>query len=354
MDLHILGGFLGSGKTTAIASALKVLLAQGRRIGVITNDKGRHMVDTAFLGMSGVPIAEVPGGCFRCNYGDFQERIAELQREARPDVLFAESVGSCVDLVGPVLTPLTALSLDGGPPRVTYTVFADIRLLRRYLAGLALPFSDNVVYIFAQQLEEAGIVVANKADLVSDEVGRTVMAQLSQRFPKKALLLQTSLTPDGVMPWLELLANPRPLPPALALDYGPYVAGAAELAWFDERLRFTPPSGQARATVVRVLDAILGGLRRENHPLAHLKVAVQDAAGLAKLSFTEPDGADWQAAVPALDGGGPVTLLVNARVQMEPGALQALIAQALADTLGRAGIAFTTTGPTAYAPQVPT
>ena len=41
MDLHVIGGFLGSGKTTAIINALKITTAHGMRAGVITNDKGR-------------------------------------------------------------------------------------------------------------------------------------------------------------------------------------------------------------------------------------------------------------------------------------------------------------------------
>ena len=124
------------------------------RVGVITNDKGHYQVDTAFLGTADIPTAEVPGGCFRCNYGDFLERIAQLQQQARPEVLFAESVGSCVDLVGPVLLPLAALSKNGA--RVTYSVFVDIRLLRRHLAGLPLPFSDNITYIFGNCSAKVG------------------------------------------------------------------------------------------------------------------------------------------------------------------------------------------------------
>ena len=53
MDLHVVGGFLGSGKTTAIVSALHTLIAAGQRVGVITNDKGRFLVDTAFIGSTG-------------------------------------------------------------------------------------------------------------------------------------------------------------------------------------------------------------------------------------------------------------------------------------------------------------
>ncbi len=54
MDLRVVGGFLGSGKTTAIVSALHTLIAAGQRVGVITNDKGRFLVETAFIGSTGV------------------------------------------------------------------------------------------------------------------------------------------------------------------------------------------------------------------------------------------------------------------------------------------------------------
>jgi len=38
MQLHIIGGFLGSGKTTAIIGAARYLADKGLHVGVITND----------------------------------------------------------------------------------------------------------------------------------------------------------------------------------------------------------------------------------------------------------------------------------------------------------------------------
>ena len=351
MDLHVVGGFLGSGKTTAIINALKIVLAEGRRVGVITNDKGHYQVDTAFMGTADVPTAEVPGGCFRCNYGDFLERITQLQQQARPEVLFAESVGSCVDLVGPVLLPLRALGEQDGA-RVTYSVFADIRLLRRYLAGMPLPFSDNVSYIFAQQLEEANILVINKADLLPEK-GEAVLQQARHRFPDKTLLLQTSLTLEGVAPWLALLHTAPPLPPALALDYGPYIAGSAELAWLDEQVTFIPLPGTERATIVRLIATILADLRQVAYPVAHLKFFIRDAHRGIKLSFTTLDeGTAWESDLPERLCA-PVTVLINARVQMAAEDLRALIAAALQKTLADAGVPYRSTGATAFAPRVP-
>lgn len=46
---HLVGGFLGSGKTTAIIQACKRLLQTGQKVGVITNDQGKYLVDTAFF-----------------------------------------------------------------------------------------------------------------------------------------------------------------------------------------------------------------------------------------------------------------------------------------------------------------
>ena len=49
MNLHLVGGFLGSGKTTAIISAARLLMASGKRVAIITNDQGKYLVDTAFF-----------------------------------------------------------------------------------------------------------------------------------------------------------------------------------------------------------------------------------------------------------------------------------------------------------------
>ena len=57
MDIHVVEGFWGSGKTTAIINALKTMLKAGRRVGVITNDKGRYPEDSTFFCTAGVPIA---------------------------------------------------------------------------------------------------------------------------------------------------------------------------------------------------------------------------------------------------------------------------------------------------------
>ena len=49
----MIGGFLGAGKTTSVARLAERLTSAGRRVGLITNDQGSELVDTAMLRSKG-------------------------------------------------------------------------------------------------------------------------------------------------------------------------------------------------------------------------------------------------------------------------------------------------------------
>src|SRR5262245_36691175 len=102
----MLGGFLGAGKTTAVSKLAHHLTSQGRRVGLITNDQGSELVDTAMLASHGFPVEEISGGCFCCRFNSLIEAAKKLSVENRPDVFIAEPVGSCTDLVATVTYPL--------------------------------------------------------------------------------------------------------------------------------------------------------------------------------------------------------------------------------------------------------
>ena len=80
MKIHLLSGFLGSGKTTAIQQASHALIQQGIKTGVVTNDQGEELVDTAFLKNNNLTTLEVTGGCFCCNYEKLSSAIKTLDR----------------------------------------------------------------------------------------------------------------------------------------------------------------------------------------------------------------------------------------------------------------------------------
>ena len=49
IDLVLVGGFLGAGKTSLLFEMAKRLNKQGKKVGLITNDQASELVDTSFL-----------------------------------------------------------------------------------------------------------------------------------------------------------------------------------------------------------------------------------------------------------------------------------------------------------------
>ncbi len=121
----MLGGFLGAGKTTTLLRLALSLQRKGLRVGLITNDQGRELVDTAMLRSLGFATEEISGGCFCCRFNSLVEAADKLTEASAPDVIIAEPVGSCTDLVAaartgtgcgvpcPVMCPRCAMTSAG-------------------------------------------------------------------------------------------------------------------------------------------------------------------------------------------------------------------------------------------------
>ena len=352
MRLHLVGGFLGSGKTTAIGSACELLRSRGRRPAVVTNDQGEVLVDTRLLAGAGIPTAEVIGGCFCCRYPELVERIAALAA-AGAEHLFAEAAGSCVDLVRTVLNPLLRrreVALEA----VTLSVLADARLLADYLAGRPLPWSLPALhYLFERQLAEASLLVATKVDLLAPaardqaQVAATgqpategdreqLAATLQAGFPRQRLLLQDSRTAQGVAGWLDLLEmDSQVATSGVEVDYKKYGAAEAALAWNDREVELSGVEGRATEAARAVIDGVAAALQRRRAAVGHLKFLIRDHYRDARVSITGADlprydahGTTWHDQLPPL-AGDRVTMIVNARVEMDAADLERLIDDAV-------------------------
>src|ERR1700759_1530637 len=162
----MIGGFLGAGKTTAVGALAKRLTEAGQRVGLITNDQGSELVDTATLRARGFAAEEIPGGCFCCRFNSLVEASERLTEETQPDVFIAEPVGSCTDLVATVSYPLRRMygeQFSVAP----FSVLVD-PVRAEHVLGLAegKKFSEKVLYIYRKQLEEADLIVISKSDSV--------------------------------------------------------------------------------------------------------------------------------------------------------------------------------------------
>ncbi len=330
MKIFLVGGFLGSGKTTAILQAALSLKEQGRKAGIITNDQGEQLVDTGFLRGHEIAVKEVTGSCFCCNFQELVNSIHVLRekRTALPDAIFAESVGSCTDLAATVANPLFHFNklMD-----ITISVFADVRLLSIYLQNHKRVFHQNINYIYEKQLEEADIIVVNKIDLFNQEQLSQAKQLIEKEFPGKTILYQSSLTGDGVQQWLTTLLNYPPrssFKRSLELDYDKYADGEARLAWMNEEIDIVTKDKNAVAVGRMLLNMIHTKIYQEKYPIGHLKFLIRERQWYKKISFTlamQTEDPDWQEDILT----NHVTFLVNARVETEPADLKGIVADAI-------------------------
>ncbi len=331
LKLFLVGGFLGSGKTTAIQQATLFLQKNNRKVGVITNDQGTQQVDTQFMKGQNIPSEEVAGGCFCCKYNDLEKRMKSLRFKERPEIIFAESVGSCADLAATVINPL--LSFNPYEYQIVLSVFADIRLLIRFLQSEKDIFYDNVNYIYEKQLEEADILVVNKTDLLSSEQFYKAKQLIDEEYGDKIILYQNSLSAENIEKWVNLICdefNNNALRPSLEMDYDMYGAGEAELAWLDEEIGIVSENNTAVSAGYLLIRKIYDKIVSRGYSIGHLKFLLDNGQKQQKISYTSIAGAEIPE--PAIAETGRIIILINARVQVDPERLEEIVEEAIHET----------------------
>lgn len=359
MDLHLVNGFLGSGKTTGIIAATKHLIRQGKLVGIITNDKGQFQVDKAFYERSDIPTRQVTGGCFRCSFSEFEEMVAELQDAVSPDVIFAESVGSCVDLVNTVFGPLQKIERIK-VRMTTYSVFTDSRLFQIWVQNEPLPFSDQVNYLFEKQIEEGRILILNKFDLLTEEDKAEIFALARQKFPNKIIFLQNSMHESDVLPWLNTLKKEvgEPIRPEFQVDYPRYKAGEQEMAWLDKKLTLkSAMPEEIRPALIEMINQLLSALQSEGIFVAHIKFLIGTSPQHIKISFTtadfleQPVHTTWIDSIPDVQSGA-LTVVLNARLSMNAQVFHEKVNLVVKNIAGYAGINVDCEDGSAYNPEM--
>ncbi len=325
----MIGGFLGAGKTTLISKLARRFQADGKHVCIVTNDQAAGLVDTELLRGEGLDVNEVAGSCFCCNFNGLTDAMAEFETRQRPDVVLAEPVGSCTDLVATIALPMMQRmgeQFDHSPYAVVLKPSHALRILASGQTG----FSPKAEYIFRKQLEESEIVLINRIDELSDEQVQSLRNHIDEQYPGRKMICISALTGENLDQLYEALhGSAAPRDRLMDVDYDVYAEGEAELGWLNATANFTSQNKFSLDDLaVNTVDAIRDKLSQIDAEPAHLKILCSSAATVSVANLVSSDTAPMLS-VASDSWVGEAKMVVNARVCLAPESLRPLVEEIL-------------------------
>jgi G3E family GTPase len=316
--IAIVGGFLGAGKTTLLINLAKHYQQQGKSVAIIMNDQGEVLVDTQFSRQMGFDTAEVLKGCFCCKFPELIDNARKLVLANRPDIIMAEPVGSCTDLLATVVAPLVVL-LDS--TRISDEVEDEGSL---------------GAYLRKHQVQEAEVIVLSKTDLVAADEMDGLLKIIKEMNPGARVIPYSGLSKQGVVEIAELLVSKdKSLKRPVDVDYELYAQAEAELGWYNGSYEFElPGETDTYDLATKILYNVAQSF--ENGQIAHVKLLLDSPTSSMKMSLVFSD-----IGVDGVKGGrkakGKVSLNMNARVISTPDRLREIMRRSVVSVLERSG-----------------
>lgn len=350
----MIGGFLGAGKTTTIGRLASHYVAQGKNVALVTNDQAYDLVDTHTLRAQGFQVGEVPGACFCCKFDDLIDTVGALSDERTPDIVIAEPVGSCTDLVATVIQPMRELFGDRFEMGPLVVLLKPVHGKKILAEQKGKGFSPKAEYIFLKQLEEADAIAVNKIDRLSEQEQQELISLIERRFENVSAFGISAREGSGFEQLVDACEQPpRSRDGMMDVDYVTYAEGEAELGWLNCQTKAeSNEKFDLDGLVLKMVERIGSGLKSAGCEIAHLKVLGQTlndsaVANLVGSSVESELSLASEIKTMAAD------LLVNARVAASPEQLETMVNEVTNELSAELGVNLTVGNMQSFRPGKP-
>ncbi len=177
LDVFVLTGFLGSGKTTF----LRKILAQTEDLSgtaVIVNEFGQVGIDGRLLERQGLQLVELVNGCICCSLVyELSSVLLEISSQKSIRRVFIEATG--------LAEPDSLVSLLEAGDLADRVFFRGIISV---LDARLWNIRNNIGPFFMNQLKGAAVIILNKIDLVGVSESSRIMSEIIQELPGRRVL----------------------------------------------------------------------------------------------------------------------------------------------------------------------
>lgn len=178
MDMFIVAGFLGSGKTTLVLSVISRYIERtGKKVVVIVNDFGTVGIDGTVMTKYGLQVKELASGCICCTLGpDLLQTMAEIQQNIAPDLIVIEPTG----VADPEAIVLCMDHYTGKKPSIRSAVIVDAARFQVIMKAMGRPLTA--------QVKSADLILINKMDIVDEAALKGIESALREINPVKPII----------------------------------------------------------------------------------------------------------------------------------------------------------------------
>jgi hypothetical protein len=187
-----------------------------------------------------------------------------------------------------------------------------------------------------KQQEEADYLVIIKIDLLSPNELVCLKTEVASAWPDIKMLEISALKNIGVLEWISTVsAMADSGQKVIEVDYDLYAKGEAELGWLNASvslIELKPANWDVFAR--RIMEQIRNELASLSAEIGHLKILLSNSSGQIVANLTD------NSEKPAIknnigESAGTASLILNARVHLEPGILKSIVERSIETVAGQ-------------------
>ncbi|MCL2862534.1 MAG: hypothetical protein FWE54_00295 [Methanimicrococcus sp.] len=194
----VIGGFLGTGKTTAIKELGRMFSAAGKTVTYFTNEVGEVVLDGDLMNYD-IETKEVTMACVTCNIKEAMTAVIDrLITQISPDILFIEPKETMSPLV--VQDGLSKHFIRYKDGTIVFAPLFTLIDCSRFFSNI-----KEKKRITFDQISVSEVIVLNKTDLVKPNELKMISESIKQINPASIILENTCENEDGLKKMLELI-----------------------------------------------------------------------------------------------------------------------------------------------------
>jgi len=196
LKVIVVGGFLGSGKTTTLIRLGTHYSSLGKKVGIIVNEIGEIGIDGDVISQYGLETKEITSGCICCSLKtSLRATVLLMVDNFHPDIIIIESTG--VAYPGVIRDEIMLMNLP-----IEYEIAP---LLTLFDGSRFKQILKEIKNFAAQQLAQAEVIAISKSDLTEPSFLPIIEEAVRQMNPTAKIISLSSKNAESFSNLVDIL-----------------------------------------------------------------------------------------------------------------------------------------------------